>query len=431
MTRALVLTNMYPPHHLGGYELLCRDFVEHWRGSGHEATVLTTTMRLPGVVEDDDEEAEVRRDLDFYWEDHRIVAPRPWRALGMERRNQRVLREALADVRPDVVSVWHMGAMSLGLLTTLVEAHRRGDGPPSVYVICDDWLVYAPDLDAWARRFLHRPRLAGAVRRLAGVPTAPADIGADGTFCFISDFTRRRAERKSRWDPERSTVVYSGIHHGDFPPPAPDGREWRWRLLCVGRLDERKGIHVALRGLTRLPEEATLEILGRGDETYAAELRRLAGELGVADRVRFSAVSRAELAERYRDADVFLFPVLWDEPFGLVPVEAMACGTPVVATATGGSAEFLADEVNCLRIPPDDPDALADAVRRLADDPDLRARLTEAGHRTADELDVDRVNETLASWHLAAAEGFPEGPPEDRPAPTAGLSRPSGGGART
>jgi glycogen synthase len=77
-----------------------------------------------------------------------------------------------------------------------------------------------------------------------------------------------------------------------------------------------------------------------------------------------------------------LFPVRWEEPWGLVPLEAMAAGRPVVATATGGAAEYLRDGENALVVPPDDPVALAAAVRRLEDE-GLRARLVAGGRATA------------------------------------------------
>jgi glycosyltransferase involved in cell wall biosynthesis len=110
------------------------------------------------------------------------------------------------------------------------------------------------------------------------------------------------------------------------------------------------------------------------------------------------------LAALYRDADAVLFPVRWQEPFGLVPLEAMACGTPVVATGTGGSAEYLVDEGNALMVAPDDPAALARAVRRMASDPALRARLrrhglvTSAGHdRRRSSAELERLLVELAA----------------------------------
>ena len=89
--------------------------------------------------------------------------------------------------------------------------------------------------------------------------------------------------------------------------------------------------------------------------------------------------TRGELAGRYRDADAVVFPSEWEEPFGLVPLEAMACGTPVVATGVGGSGEFLVDGVNCVRFRAGDPAALAAAVRRAGRRRGLRARLVADG----------------------------------------------------
>jgi hypothetical protein len=88
--------------------------------------------------------------------------------------------------------------------------------------------------------------------------------------------------------------------------------------------------------------------------------------------------------ESYASADVVLFPVLWEEPWGLVPLEAMASGRPVVASlAGGGAAEYLRDGENCLQFPPDDPSALAATVTRVAEDAELRTRLVTAGGKTA------------------------------------------------
>ena len=418
MTRILVLTNMYPPHHLGGYELSCRDVVERMRAHGHEITVLTTTMRLPGVDDAPDERAGgILRDLAFYWDDHRIVNPSIPGRIGLERRNQRALQDALERARPDVVSAWNMGAMSLGLLTTVLERDL-----PVVLNVCDEWPVYGPTVDAWSRPLVRRPVLARVVRRLTGLPAAPPDLGERAVFLFISDMIRRRVEERSPWKPRTWSIVYNGIDRRDFPPAPDEERPWRWQLLYAGRIDERKGIHIAVEALRALPPEATLEIDGRGDDTYLRRLRDLVARLGLGDRVRFAASTRTALRERYRAADAVVFPTLWAEPFGLVPVEAMSCRTPVVATGTGGSGEFLLDQINCIIVPPGDPEALAAAVRRLAGDAGLRARLVERGLETADILDVEHFAEVTEAWHVAVAERFRHGRPGDRPSPVAGFA---------
>lgn len=410
MTRILVLTNMYPPHHLGGYELSCWDVMQRFRERGHEVTVLTTTMRVSGVADPPDEPSTgVHRELPWYWKDHEILKPSPRNRLAIERENQAILRRFLDQGTPEVVSAWNMGAMSLGLLTTVVE--RR---IPLVLNICDEWPIYAPLIDGWSHLFRRIPALGSLVRRRVGVPTVVPNLGEHATFLYVSDCIRHKTETVTPWKPRISSIVYSGIDRRLFPMRPEPSVDWRWRLLHVGRIDERKGIHVAVEAMRFLPEEATLEIAGRGDAAYLERLKRLVRELGLERRVTFTVIPREELADRYQAADVVVFPTIWDEPFGLVPVEAMACARPVVATGTGGSGEFLGDGVNCLRVPPGDAESLAAAVRRLADDRGLRERIVRDGARTADELTIDRLADTLEQWHTGAATRFASGTPSQR-----------------
>jgi glycosyltransferase involved in cell wall biosynthesis len=386
--------------------------MDRFRARGHDITVLTTTMRIPGVVDPPDERARgILRDLTFYWRDHELISPPVWERARIERANHRALETAIQRAQPDVVSVWNMGGMSLGLLTAIEERDI-----PMVLAVCDEWLVYGPRLDAWTRLFAHRPLTRRAASVLAGVPTELPRF-EDAAFCFVSDFIRRRSDDGS-WHPKRTTVVYSGIDEREFPVEQPSPKPWRWRILVAGRLDERKGVHVAVRALAQLPAEATLTIVGRGDDAYRARLDQEIASLRLGDRVRFGAVERPALKQKYEGADAVLFPVLWEEPFGLVPVEAMACGTPVIATATGGSAEFLLDGINCLVVPPGDERALADAIKRLADDAGLRAELARGGSRTARILTIEKLADAFETWHRAAAEHFSDGEPGHRPTPT-------------
>jgi glycosyltransferase involved in cell wall biosynthesis len=402
----------------------CADVMSRFVERGHEVTVLTTDTVLPvaggksadptaaGVV-------EVHRLLQWYWDDHRIVRPSFRERLDIERHNRATLRRLLREVSPDVVSVWSMGAMSLGLIDALNDS-----GVPVVYAVCDEWPVYGPKLDAWLAGFVRRRRgrvAAPLLRLLTGLPTAlPEPRGA--TYCWLSAFVRDRALAATGWRPVHETVTYSGIDPDDFPvgdlPPTGDAdRPWRWRLLCVGRVEPRKGFATAVEALAQLPAESTLRIVGPDDGTHTGELVALAERLGVAERVSFGAVPRAELREVYADADALLFTSAWEEPFGLVPVEAMACGTPVAAAATGGAKEFLADGANSIAVPPRDPAALAAAVSRLAGDLALRARLVAGGRTTAADLDVAVLADVMERWHLAAAARYADGEPAHRPAP--------------
>jgi glycogen(starch) synthase len=368
---------LYPPHYIGGYELTCEGVMLAAQGRGHDIQVVVSDYRRPGVTEPD--ELPVDRTLRSYLDAtaQRAVALAPRQRLTLERMNAAVLERHLRTFAPDVVSWWAMGGMSL----SLIERVRR-KGLPAVLTIGDSWPSYGPMTDGWTRMARRLQAAAFALEPLCGVPIR-YDLERAGLYLFNSQYTAD-ALRAEGFEPARSVVMTPGVQQR-FLSPAP-AEPWGWRLLHVGRLHRDKGIDIAVAALAELPLEATLTIAGAGDEEYAAELRRQAASLGVAERVAFVGSAAPErLSALYADADVLLFPIRWEEPWGLVPLEAMGMGRPVVATARGGAASYLRDEENALLIPSEDPQALAGAVRRLASDGELRAKLRAGGARTAGE----------------------------------------------
>lgn len=398
MTRILVVTNRYPPHSWGGYELLCRDVVRRWRDRSHDVAVLTSSHRRDEPQEGSDVATPVDRTLHMHVDADGLVDRPLSEALSVERRDLGELRRVLGSFRPDVVSVWNLGGLSAGLLHEVARS-----GHPLVLVLGDDWLRWVHRADPWMRRFRGplRTWLGRGVTALTGMPTVPGDLGSRSAACFASRHLAERS-RGAPWQVARRGVVPHGIDPARFPAPTRDRAPWGGRLLYVGRLDPRKGPATPIRALGDLPDH-TLTLAGGDEMGLRAELERLARDLGVADRVRFVEVARSEIPALYEEADAVVVPSRWQEPFGLVPLEAMAAGVPVLATATGGSGEFLVDGVTCLRFPPGDAPALAAAVASAGSDPDLRDRLTAAGRRVAGRLTVDRTAAALEEWHLAAA----------------------------
>jgi glycosyltransferase involved in cell wall biosynthesis len=407
--RILVLTNQYPPHSIGGYALSCQSIVEHFALRGHSLYVLTSDASLPGVPHDPDEASRgVHRDLYLWFRDlgrrePKIPQPRFRDRLRYERRNQRITRDVLVGWRPDVVSVWEMGAMSLSTLTLVEHA-----GVPMVLTLHDYWPEYAPGWDPWLRIFELRPWARHFVAPLRIVTTAPELSNA--LVNVVSHSLHEKTAGASRWQFPDAKVIAFGVDPRLFPVLEPESREWCWRILFVGRLHWLKGLRTLALAMRHLPANASLEVVGKGDPELPAMMKEIIGEPGAGGRVRFSSCQRSELAERYRAADVVVFPSEWDEPFGLVPLEAMACGVPVVATGTGGSGEYLRDGENCLLFPPGDPVRLAMAVQRLARDPALRAKVLVGGSRTAESYSLERCADEIETLHLAAA-GLRSEPP--------------------
>ncbi|WP_410578515.1 glycosyltransferase [Amycolatopsis sp. lyj-108] len=199
----------------------------------------------------------------------------------------------------------------------------------------------------------------------------------------------------------RASVVPCGV---DLTKFTPDGerapRTAARRIVSVGRLVPRKGFDLAIAALASLPD-TELVIAGGPDSgplTEVPEVRRLlaiADRLGVTDRVRLPGlVSREQMPALLRSADAVVCTP-WYEPFGIVPLEAMACGVPVVATAVGGLTETVVDGVTGMLVPPRNPKELAGALRRLLSDISACESFGIAG--------ADRVRARY-SWDRVAAD---------------------------
>jgi glycosyltransferase involved in cell wall biosynthesis len=188
----------------------------------------------------------------------------------------------------------------------------------------------------------------------------------------------------------RASVIPCGVDTDVFRPlpVAAGAAAGRPRLLVLGRVVERKGVGNVIEALAQLPGIELVVAGGPapdllGTDPEVGRLRALASRLGVADRVRFlGSVSRERVPALTCSADVVV-AVPWYEPFGIVPVEAMACGRPVVGSAVGGLLDTVVPGVTGELVPPRRPDLLAPVLRDLLADPQRRAAYGAAGRRRA------------------------------------------------
>jgi len=236
---------------------------------------------------------------------------------------------------------------------------------------------------------------------------AEARLGrvADAIIATCSDEVRE-LERLGI-PPSSVRVVPCGVDAEMFAPgatsPVVPPRTHRRRLVSVGRLVERKGVDLAVRALVELPD-AELVIAGGPDaeelenDPEAVRLTALARSLGVADRVLLlGRVAHEDVPALLCSADVVV-ATPWYEPFGIVPVEAAACGVPVVGAAVGGLLDTVLDGVTGRLVPPRDPAALAIAVRELLAHPERATAYGEAARkRVLDRYTWERVGIATAA----------------------------------
>lgn len=197
----------------------------------------------------------------------------------------------------------------------------------------------------------------------------------------VSEAARRTV---AQFLPGEYRVIPNGIEQERFdrgPRPGPS----RYRVLFLGRLEPRKGIIVAIRAFAEVAAALPgAELVVAGDGPLRAAAEKLARELGVADAVRFlGPLAEEELPDAYAEADVFCAPATGNESFGIVLAEAMAAGTPVVASGNPGYAAVVEPGVSGLLVPPGDHRALARAIVEVLRDPVLWRRLSEGGRLRA------------------------------------------------
>ncbi len=190
----------------------------------------------------------------------------------------------------------------------------------------------------------------------------------------------------------RVSIAPCGVDLELFSPRGPvEERGRAHRIVSVGRLVPRKGMDIAIRAMRDLAalgrDDVELVIVGGSgtsaleDDPEAQRLRTLAAELGVGDRVVLRGqVSRAEMPAVLRSADAVVCAP-WYEPFGIVPLEAMACGVPVIAAAVGGLVDTVVDGKTGLHVPPRDPGAVAAAIAEMVSDPAWATELGGNGYR--------------------------------------------------
>lgn len=289
------------------------------------------------------------------------------------------------------------------------ELSRRWARPPDI-VHAHFWMSGLAALQARGQIPLVQTYHAlGAVKRrhLGADDTSPGGrldaerrIGRDADH-IIATCEDEVSELRAMGVPAgKTTVVPCGIEPSRLSPDGPAaGHGGRRRLVSVGRLVRRKGVDTIVRALADLPDTELVVVGGppaaelyRDDE--ARRLRRVARDCGVAGRVvLLGGLPPDDVPRLLRSADVAVFTP-WYEPFGIAPLEAMACGVPVVATAVGGITDTVVNEMTGEHVPPRRPDVLAATLRGLLADP---LRLEVYGR-----LGAERAR-THYSWDRIAA----------------------------
>ncbi len=405
--RILVVSNVYPPHYIGGYELACRDAVEALRARGHTVEVLTSTYKIEKPATQEGAHRWLKTDFEILL---RGDVPTHEYLRDMEQHNQAVFRRLCRDFKPDVVFLWNMARISI----SLAYVAQKLNIPYCCYVF-DDWPSHWEE-DLWYHSHNYGPcrrrdragRVAARLMlRFAGL-YLPQDFLSLKNFIFSTEYLKQSALNAGK--PVRDTsVIYWGINPDSYPYVAAPRQPLR--LLFAGQVVKLKGVHTAIEALKILHDQfhltsTTLTIVGGSvmPEEEASFHQLVAGhQLG--DAVHFTGMlPREELQSLYQSHDILIFPSVWDEPFGITILEGMASGLAVVGTGTGGSGEIMKDGENALLFPKEDPYACASQLTRLIEDSRLYEQIRKQGRFSVKEkFDFKRTVDQLEDYLLKTA----------------------------
>ena len=401
--KILIVTNLYPPHHQGGYELRCAQVVDYLRRQGHDLRVVTSSFQIEGaehlavVREDSVDGVPVSRFLRQHRLDPRQPDGRLYNLDVVKRQVADIGRfgEILDQCKPDLVSWWNLEGVTKAILRM---SHDRGI--PSVHCIDDNWMIREFGasgeadlpfwLDFWSVKWGPRPLrplvrlgLAAVEQRLQarGISTRPFQVPPSHVL-FISEYWRF-LHAQAGLDVRSSEVIYGGVSpERFFVSRAPaDYARGPLRLLYAGYIDPRRGLHTIVEALGLMPpeqrERVTLSVAQGGpvvpDEYGKGIVARIA-QLGVGKQVVFlGRVPHDQMPAIYAAHDVLVFASTRNEGMPMVMMEAMCAGCAVPNTGSGGAIE-LSERAGTPIFPKDHPFALSRLLTALERD---RARVAE------------------------------------------------------
>ncbi|WP_435177284.1 glycosyltransferase family 4 protein [Halorussus sp. AFM4] len=213
------------------------------------------------------------------------------------------------------------------------------------------------------------------------------------SYLTVANSRNTARELEETFGYEADGIVTPGVDTTAFAPGREPAFETdRPAVLFVGRMVENKGVYDLLAAVARSDEDLSLHLVGRGQTD---RVRRRAQRLGIGDSVTLhGVVDHADLPGYYAACDFLCNPSRY-ESFGMVNLEAMACGRPVVSTDVNGSTEYFTHGETGLRVPPRDPERLAAALDELAASPERRREFGRASRERATEYSWEASAETL------------------------------------
>jgi glycogen synthase len=367
----LVISNLYPPQVVGGYERSIADFATTLSHRGHGVTVLAGDIKeletncdlaAKGVV--------LHRSLLLKgkWSQGKVLERFPLENHAyINCKNSYTLIQTINELKPDICLVGNIDLLGLEVLQTIMAA-----GVPVVHYVMN------------------------------AIPGFPANLSPPTSLyrCITCSDWVRQTMKEQGYQFDGSTVLYPGAVVSEFYQEMLPSHDYL-RIAYASLVMPYKGADVLIEALSLLDAadikfEATIAG-GTLLPDFVNSLKGFVKSEGMQDRVCFPGVlSRSELKELYKLSNVLVFPSRFQEPFGISQIEAMAAGLTLVTSGTGGACEIVENGQDGLIFETEDPFNLADTLVSLVNAPDEWASITLKGQKKA----LTSFNQNLASQKL-------------------------------
>lgn len=422
--KILIVSNLYPPHYFGGYEIRCEQVAEALQRRGHEVVVITSTYGLKGGPR-----REVREGVVVHRCLHQEFLPpfrtlRPWTFFQAraELADARRLHRIVRAFEPELINLWNLQGLSSALLPL-----PRMWGIPDVHWIEHWWMIdqygklgeevkgfWASIWDGtWGPSGTHGAlralgRIWEARTRGAGLATRDFSL-TPAHVVFVSQFMAQM-HREAGLVFTSSEVIHGGVPvERFFQAVNPLSVTGPVRLLYAGQLTADRGLHTVIEALARLEPGLRsglhLDVVGQGHPEYELTVKEQVMAQGLSECVSFAGrIPHDRMSSMYQEHDLLVFPSTRPEGLPLTTIEALLAGCAVITTRAGGARD-IADLAELPTFPQGDPEALAVLLARLLAD---RAEITRIASRGQQVARVEFGFDLMVDRFVAALNRLPK-----------------------
>ncbi len=405
--KLLVITDSYPPHHSGGYEIRCKDVLDHLMLRSHDVEIITTMI----VGGPKNESKEIFRQF------HTVDVSTPLlQRVYYDYKDIKFLRQRINSFQPDIIYLWHVVNFTRAIFPYLSDTNipivydEGGNGLILAFKNHGFWYSMIERKSNFPIRNKIKKILAIVVSRLSGNLIKMNWVWPVINAYFNSNSVLEDA-KKSGVPLNLMKTIHSGIDISRFPFQSRDACQTPVRIIVPGRIERSKGMRDAIllvQSLIRnnIPTKCT--IVGKiGSKIYYDELCRLVSDFGLNHSIEFlPMLDQTALAKLYQKSDICFFPSYRKYGLSRIPLEAMSSGCLVLSYGNEGSNEIILSNETGFIIPDENIDSVLSIIDNLIREPDQFKRIIESARLTIEktysmERYIDSVEDFLfesANW---------------------------------